>query len=85
MIHANHSAKEELEGYDRMFAANRDSFVALFGISVAGMRGRGGMGCAARAAEYGKALLKQWAARAKRLRHREKAVAKGCSTEDEQS
>ena len=84
VIHANHSAKEELEGYDRMFAANRDSFVPYSEfLSLA--CGAERQGCAARAAEYGKALLKQWAARAKRLRHREKAVAKGCSAEDEQS
>lgn len=65
VIHANHSTKEELERYDRMLAANRDSFVPYSEFFSYDAKRQGWF---ARAAEYMMALSKQWAARGKRLR-----------------
>lgn len=65
VIHANHSTKEELERYDRMFAENRERFVSYSEFLVYCPKRQGVF---ARAVEYAAALSKQWAARAKRLR-----------------
>ena len=65
VIHANHSTKEELERYNRMFAENRERFVSYSEFLVYCPKRQGVL---ARAAEYAAALSKQWAARAKRLR-----------------
>lgn len=63
VIHANHSTKEELERYDRMFAQNRERFVPYSEFLDCHPKRQT---IPARAAEYAAALFKQWAARAKR-------------------
>lgn len=67
VIHANHSTAQELDNYERMFAANRDKFVPY---SEFFHHPAVKQGVLARGKEYGMALGKQWAARLKRrMRH----------------
>lgn len=63
VIHANHSTEQELQNYEAMFAANRDRFVPYSEFFAWEPQKQS---VSARLGEYGMALLKQWAARAKR-------------------
>lgn len=64
VIHANHSTLQELHNYEAMFAANRDKFVPYSAFLEQEPEKQS---AAARISEYSLALMKQWAARIKRV------------------
>ncbi|MBQ7840746.1 MAG: DUF2334 domain-containing protein [Lachnospiraceae bacterium] len=67
VIHANHSTKQQLDAYEKMFSENPDRFVSY---SVFFEMEAKPQSLPARIKEYGLALGKQWAARAKRALRR---------------